>query len=134
MLLQIRSFWHEGLLSSADPDFLDYYDDHQGNYSRYWRQLLRWLSFQDTGIMIDRFDHAMMLRGGAMDDQQCEDQHVSEEEDHHEEEVRSRHSRQKKDKKAKKDHKKSKESRRSPSKDPEENDEEGEDATGHLEA
>eukprot|EP00971_Amphidinium_carterae_P111250 2203531-Amphidinium_carterae.1 len=38
MLQQIRSFWHEGLLMSADdiPNLLDFYDDHgTDNYSRY---------------------------------------------------------------------------------------------------
>eukprot|EP00971_Amphidinium_carterae_P325858 6456377-Amphidinium_carterae.1 len=133
MLLQIRSFWHEGLLTCTDDihGLLDFYDDHKENYSRYWRLLLRWLTFQDIADVVDRFDHAMMLRGEGMDDEPAEEQHVSDEEEvqHEREEVRSKASHKKKDKK---DHKKSKEGRRSPSKEPEESDKEEEDATGLL--
>eukprot|EP00971_Amphidinium_carterae_P003763 74439-Amphidinium_carterae.1 len=111
MLLQIRSFWHEGLLTCADdiPGLLDFYDGHEdGNYSRCWRLLLRWLNFQDIGAVVDRFDRAMMLRGEGLDEEPVGEQHVSDEADVQDEreEVRSRTSHKKKDQKKSKSYRK----------------------------
>eukprot|EP00971_Amphidinium_carterae_P005645 112095-Amphidinium_carterae.1 len=70
MLTQIRSYYNEGLLTCTDDihSFIDFYDDHGDDYSRFWRLLLRWLSFQDIEEVINRFDQAMMLRGEDVDD------------------------------------------------------------------
>eukprot|EP00971_Amphidinium_carterae_P049713 980012-Amphidinium_carterae.1 len=64
MLTHLRSYYNEGLLTSAKdiPSFVDFFDDHEGEYSRYWRLLLRWLSYQDIDKVIDKFNHALMLR------------------------------------------------------------------------
>eukprot|EP00971_Amphidinium_carterae_P231785 4600137-Amphidinium_carterae.1 len=65
MLTHLRSYYNEGLLSSVDdiPSFVDFFNDHGNEYSRYWRLLLRWLSYQDVEDVINKFNHAMRLRG-----------------------------------------------------------------------
>eukprot|EP00971_Amphidinium_carterae_P123716 2450310-Amphidinium_carterae.1 len=70
MLTHIRSYYNEGLLTCVEdiPSFLDFFDEHGSEYPRYWRLLLRWLSFQDVDDVINRFNQAMMLRGEEVED------------------------------------------------------------------
>eukprot|EP00971_Amphidinium_carterae_P049040 966362-Amphidinium_carterae.1 len=67
MLYQIRSFWNEGLMSGNDDlqFFQDFYDGHEHEtYPRWWRFMLKWLSFQDIDDVIDKFNKAIQIRDG----------------------------------------------------------------------
>eukprot|EP00971_Amphidinium_carterae_P128863 2552147-Amphidinium_carterae.1 len=81
MLTHLRSYYNEGLLTCADaiPSFIDFFDEHGSEYSRHWRLLLRWLSYQDVDNVIGKFNHALMLRGEEIDVKFAEEEQDGEE-------------------------------------------------------
>eukprot|EP00971_Amphidinium_carterae_P148980 2953580-Amphidinium_carterae.1 len=83
MLTHLRSYYKEGLLTCAGDisSFIDFFDKHGSEYFRHWRLLLRWLSYQDIDNVIDRFNHALMLRHGEINVESVEEEQEGEERD-----------------------------------------------------